>query len=249
MNPIHPTVVWLTWRQIFANRRLYLALLFSLAPLAIALVFRAMTPDLAGDSRGFYLILQSQIVVGVILPLAALVFGTSAFGGEIDDGTLLYLLVKPVARWRIVFSKYLVSALSSFVLMFPAVYLPWLALDRHDLPVGIPTSFVWGIAVGSVLYAAIFTMFGLVVKQSLVTGLLYVVAFEEVLARAVPSLQSFSVREFANATVAHMADPALNLGAPHLTVATMRNVGAVILIGSLATTVYKLARYQVAERV
>jgi ABC-2 type transport system permease protein len=249
MNPIHPTVVWLTWRQIFANRRLYLALLFSLAPLGIALVFRSLTPDLPGDSRGFYLILGNQIIIGVILPLAALVFGTTAFGGELDDGTLLYLLVKPVARWRIVFSKYVVSVISSFVLMVPAIFLPWLVMDRHDLPIGVPVSLLWGVAVGSILYAAIFTMFGLVIKQSLVVGLMYVVAFEEVLARTVPSLRSFSVREFANATAAHMADPALNLGAPLLTVPTMRNVGGVVLVGALALTIYKLARYQLAERV
>lgn len=249
MNPIHPTVVWLTWRQIFANRRLYVALLFSLAPLVVAMAFRSLTPDLAGDSRGFYLILEHQIVIGVLLPLAVLVFGTTAFGGEIDDGTLLYLLVKPVPRWRIVLSKYVVSALASFVLMVPAIYLPWLVMDRHELPVAVPTSFVWGVAVGAVLYAAIFTLFGLITKQALVRGLMYVVGFEEVLARTVPSLRAFSVREFASATTAHMTDPALNLGAPLLTVATMRNVGAVILFGALAMAVYKLARYQVAERV
>jgi ABC-2 type transport system permease protein len=248
MNPIHPTVVWLTWRQIFANRRLYLALLFSLAPLVVAVIFRSFTPDVAGDSRGFYLILQKEIVVGVLLPLAALIFGTTAFGGEIEDGTLLYLLVKPVARWRIVFSKYIVSATASFVLMLPGIVLPWLAIDRHDIPAGIPASVVWGVAVAAVLYAAIFTMIGLVAKHSLVIGLMYVVIFEELVARTVAGVRPFSVREYAAATMAHMADPSLNLDAPMLTTTTMWNVGLVMFIGALAWTIYKLAKYQVAER-
>ena len=115
VNPLHPTVVWLTWRQVFANRRAWLAVLFSLAPLAIALLVRSFSPDMAKDGHGFYLLLLKEIVIGTLLPLAALVFGTTAFGGELDDGTLLYLLVKPVARWRVVLSKYVVAALSKLV--------------------------------------------------------------------------------------------------------------------------------------
>lgn len=248
MNPLHPTVVWLTWRQTFANRRMYLALVFALAPLLIALIFRSSVTDLATESRGFYLVLEQQIVIGVLLPLAALVFGTNAFGGEVDDGTLLYLLVKPVARWRIVTSKYFVAVLSSFVLMLPAIFLPWLLIDRHETPLAIPVALLWGVAVGTVLYAAFFTMLGLSAKQPLVVGLMYVVLFEEMLARFVPGLRSFSIREFANATVAHIVDPALNLGTPAVSVAAIRNVGLIIFFGSLAFSIYKLARYEMAER-
>ena len=46
-GPIDSTVLWLTWRQLFARRRLYLAAAFSLAPLLIARGFRFTSSDLA----------------------------------------------------------------------------------------------------------------------------------------------------------------------------------------------------------
>jgi ABC-2 type transport system permease protein len=248
VNPLHPTVVWLTWRQVFANRRAWLAILFSLAPLAIALLVRAFSPDMAKDGHAFYLVLLKEIVIGTLLPLAALVFGTTAFGGELDDGTLLYLLVKPVARWRVVLSKYVVAVLSTCLLMLPAVFLPWFVVRAPDVPIGVPAAFLWGIGLGAVLYGALFTMLGLVARHSLVLGLMYVVGFEGVLSRSIAGIKSLSIREFANAVALRMADPSLNLGAPAVSLESVRNVGGVILIGGLAMAIFKLAHFEIAEK-
>jgi ABC-2 type transport system permease protein len=248
MNPIHPTVVWLTWRQVFANRRLYFAVVFALAPLLVALGFRALAVNPAAEGYAFYLLLQREIALGILLPLTALVIGTTAFGGELDDGTLLYMLVKPVARWRVVTSKYFVAAASTFVLMVPGVLLPWFAIRSDPLTFGVALSFVWGMALGALLYAAFFTMLGLVHKQSLVLGLFYVVVFEAVLLRRLPGMRVFSIREFANAASLTMADPALNLGAPALGTGTLLYGGGGILVAALAFAAWKLARFEVSEK-
>ena len=42
------------------------------------------------------------LVVRTVMPLVALIVGTAALGSEIEDGTAVYLMVKPIARWRIV---------------------------------------------------------------------------------------------------------------------------------------------------
>ena len=42
-------------------------------------------------------VLLDGLVVTTLLPLAALVYGTAALGAEIEDGTAVYLLSKPVA--------------------------------------------------------------------------------------------------------------------------------------------------------
>ena len=41
----------------------------------------------------------------LVLPLIALVFGTAAIGSELEDGTIVYLLTKPIRRVRIVLAK------------------------------------------------------------------------------------------------------------------------------------------------
>ena len=35
------------------------------------------------------------------MPLVALIVGTAAIGSEIEDGTAVYLMVKPIPRWKI----------------------------------------------------------------------------------------------------------------------------------------------------
>ena len=45
------------------------------------------------------------LVASAILPLVMLLFATSAFGNELVDRTLGYLVLKPIARWRIVAAK------------------------------------------------------------------------------------------------------------------------------------------------
>ena len=43
--------------------------------------------------------------------------GAKFVEGEVDDGTLIYLLVKPLARWRVVLWKYVVAVLSTGAVM------------------------------------------------------------------------------------------------------------------------------------
>src|SRR5262249_27053556 len=118
-SPLNGTVMWLTWRQLFARRRLWLATAFSLAPVPFTLVFRVLADDGPSSETTFFGTLMREIVMGTLLPLAALVFGTTAFGGEVDDGTLLYLLVKPIQRWQVLTSKFVVAVLSTIAVVLP----------------------------------------------------------------------------------------------------------------------------------
>ena len=44
------------------------------------------------------------------MPLVALIIGTAALGSEIEDGTAVYLMIKPIPRWRIALAKIIVAA-------------------------------------------------------------------------------------------------------------------------------------------
>ena len=49
-----PTVMWLTWRQLFARRRLWFALAFALTPALFTLVFLVVADDGNSSRAGFY---------------------------------------------------------------------------------------------------------------------------------------------------------------------------------------------------
>ena len=53
--------------------------------------------------------LLDGLVVTILLPLLALVYGTAALGAEIEDGTAVYLLAKPVSRAKIILGKLLAA--------------------------------------------------------------------------------------------------------------------------------------------
>src|SRR5262249_2999541 len=121
---------------------------------------------------------------------------TTAFGGEVDDGTLIYLLVKPIQRWQVLTSKFVVAVLSTLAVVLPAILLPWFVLSGPDVTARVAQSYLAGAAVGAVLYSAGLLALGLANKRRLVIGLLYVVSFEGILSRSLPGFKSLSVREF-----------------------------------------------------
>lgn len=250
--PIEPTVVWLTFRQLFVRRRLIAASIFSLIPLVVALAFRASHGPDDPRTLDFFVTLYREIVVGTLLPLAAVVFGTTAFGGEIDDGTLVYLLVKPVARWRVVLSKYLVAAISTAAVMLPTIVLPWLALATGAVPRALPIGFAAGVGAGALLYCALFVALGLASRRALVVGLLYIVVLEFVLSRQIAGVRSLSVREFALTVTDRVAAsaPALVHDLVHAVVpmTTVWTMGAIMLAGALLLAIRKLGRFELAER-
>ena len=244
---MNSTIMWLTCRQLFARRRIWFALAFALLPLAFTLLFRVVADDGDASRVGFYHAMVREIIVGTLLPLAAVTFGTTAFGGEVDDGTLIYLLVKPIARWQIVISKYIVSTLSTFAVIVPAVVLPWFVVRNADLPFKAVTAFLIGAALASAIYSAFFLGLGLTTKRALVFGLIYVIGFEGVLSRSLGGLRVFSIREFAN-TVAQAVSAGSVVIPDAISMSSVKWMAPIILVAATIWTMRTLARYEVAER-
>jgi ABC-2 type transport system permease protein len=246
--PFNSTVVWLTRRQLFAKRRVYIALVVLVIPALITLLVRFNAAEGDLDAVGSLSTIYRDIVLGVLLPLTALVFGTSAFGGEVDDGTLIYLMVKPVPRWQLTFSKYLVAFLATLAVIASSILLAWLAM-QNGAPFRVPVAFVAGGAVGAMIYCAIFVTLGITSRRALAIGLLYIVAFENVLSRSVVGVKTLSVREFALAVCKNVAGAATpDWSDPVVSMGTVYTMGAVFFVVALGLSFFKLQRYEVAER-
>jgi ABC-2 type transport system permease protein len=244
---LNQTVMWLTLRQLFAKRRIWIAVVFALAPLLFTLIFRVVGDDGPEARVSFLTVLSLQIVLGTLLPLAAVIFGTTAFGGEVDDGTLVYLLVKPLSRWQVVLSKFVVAALSTFAIALPALFLPWLVLHGEGSPPRLVEAFILAAGVGSLIYCALFLSLGLATKRALVVGLLYVILFEAVLSRSLSGVKSLSVREFLGSISQAASAGSLTLPAA-VPMSTVWWMGSIMLVGAMAWTMRKLVRYELAER-
>lgn len=248
-TPLNRTVMWLTWRQLFAQRRLWLAAAFSLVPLLVTVFYRFTVDDREGATLTFFTGLNANLIIGILVPIAAAVFGTTAFGGEVDDGTLVYLLIKPVARWSVLLSKYVVATACTIAVMVPGMALPWLLLRGSEVSDSAFVGFAVAGAAASATYCAIFLVLGLASKRALVFALLYIIAFETVASRNIVGLKSLSVREFAVAISQAASSGAIAPDGYVVPITTAYVMTAVFIVVALVVGLRKLVRYEVAERV
>ena len=90
------------------------ALLFAIPPLILVLVTVLLKLAHPDDPSW-----PSQIVgifgFTVVLPLTALIIGTSVLGAEIDDGSIVHLLATPVSRPLVIGVKYTVASVLTMV--------------------------------------------------------------------------------------------------------------------------------------
>ncbi len=246
--PLDRAVMWLTWRQLFARRRIWVGLAFALAPLILALVFEVVGDDGRDARVHFFGNLGREIVLGTLLPVAAMVFATTAFGGEVDDGTLIYLLVKPIARWRAVLSKLVVTILSTFAVAAIAIALPWFVLRGPDLPARVPLALLGGAGVASVAYCAIFLALGLYTRRALVVALLYILLFEDIISRGLVGVKAASVREYAVSVTQSLSNGTLSPPTYVVPMSTVELMGSIIVVVAVVVTMRRLAGYEMAER-
>ncbi len=98
-------------RDLISFRRLLVAAVLIIGPSCVAVLIRIGTRG-SFDGVATYGALVSLLVFGFVLPILAVVFGTGAVTQEIEQKTIVYLLTRPVHRWRILLAKYIAAWLS-----------------------------------------------------------------------------------------------------------------------------------------
>ena len=176
-----------------------------------------------------------------LIPVAALVFGTSSLGDPTDDGTLVYLWLRPVPRSSIVGSAYL----AALTFVFPLAVAPVViasALVSGD------RSAIAGAALGAGLagaaYTAVFVLLGLVTSRSLVWGVGYLLIFESFIARGGRSLGAVSIHAQSVSVLAGLAGRKLSLA--YFGAVTGVIVCVVVTVAALGATVWRLRRADIA---
>ena len=100
---INSTIARLALQALLGRRRFYLLLAFPV--LLVALV--AMVAALADGDAAYELL--PGLGYPLVLPLVAILAASSVLGPEVDDGSIVYLLSKPVNRYGVALSKWLVE--------------------------------------------------------------------------------------------------------------------------------------------
>ncbi len=236
----------LTLRQMLGRGRTILIGLLALLPVLIALVYRLGSQDTEQQEWAATVLLDG-LVVTTLLPLAALVYGTAVLGVEIEDGTAVYLLSKPISRSRIIVAKLMASwAVTTATVLSSGLVAGALAL--YDKPKGdILLGFGVGIVLGGLVYSALFVMLSVVTSRALIAGLIYVFIWEGLVNGLFAGTRLLSVRHYTLGVADWFVDlPASAFDAP-LGPATAL---VLMVVFGAATTWYavrRLQRFEIGE--
>lgn len=190
-----------TMRGLLGRRRTILLILLAGMPVLVAILARV-----GGAHLDDALVPILELGVRTVLPLTALVFGTSSIGSEIEDGTAVYLLAKPISRAVVAVAKWFVAGLLAAALSVASTLLTG-ALIGGD-PQAMATTFSFAVAstIAAFAYAALFVALSVVTSRALIIGLIYTLIWEGLLAGILEGTRAFSLRE-ATLTVAEGLAP------------------------------------------
>lgn len=183
------TIIGITVRALLGRRRVLMLL-----PMPLVLVGLTLLGVYSGVADAHWgPTVFGNLGLSVILPLTALIIGSSVLGLEIDDGTITHLLTKPLPRSEIVLSKLAVAWVVTTVATGVPLVVAALIAGSDTLAVGL----VLGAALGALAYSALFLALSVVTKRPVAVGLVYIMLWENVLVGFVDGARVFSVREHA----------------------------------------------------
>ena len=183
----------LTLRQLLGRWRVLLIVFLASLPTLIVLLVRSFDPENADYNQDFVQGMIDAMIVGGIMPIVTMTVAAAAFGNELEDRTLYYLVLKPLSRVHIILAK----LVATFVLAAPVVVASGVVATAL---VGADAGAVFtvGIALlaGVAAYASIFTWAGLITPRALSYGLVYVLVWEGILSSFLTGVRYLSVRGY-----------------------------------------------------
>ncbi|MGW3416668.1 ABC transporter permease [Streptomyces phaeochromogenes] len=185
-----PTVARLTYRGLLGRRR---ALILGALPallIVISVAVRAFTgadDQVASDVLGGFALATMVPIIGVIA-------GTGAIGPEIDDGSVVYLLAKPVKRPTIIFTKLIVAIAVTMAFSAIPTFLAGMILNGNGQQIAV--AYTVAALVASIAYAAMFLLLGTITRHAVVFGLVYALVWETLFGSLVSGARTLSVQQW-----------------------------------------------------
>jgi ABC-2 type transport system permease protein len=182
------TVALITARGLLGRRRALLLLPLPLLLIGLAATCRAY--DVSPDQWG------QAVIVGlgfaVMLPVIALIVGTGVLGSEVDDGTLVHILTKPLPRRDIILAKFGVAVVVTALTTALPLFVVGLLAGSAELGTALAVAAV----AGSIAYSALFVLLSLLTRRPVLLGLVYILVWEGLLGNFLSGTRVLSIQQY-----------------------------------------------------
>ncbi|MCU1369824.1 MAG: hypothetical protein JWO77_1018 [Ilumatobacteraceae bacterium] len=179
--------------------------------------------------------------IATLIPVAVLVFGVAVLGDLIDDGSLVYLWLRPVPSWIHVVAAWAATVTIVVPLVLAPVVGATAIIDTSPELIG---GAALGGLVAIIAYSALFVTLGVRFKRALPWGLVYILIWEGFVASAGKTATRLALRSYVRSILGSMTDMHLKLGEFSLAVGII--VPLVVAALALLYTSRRLAKTDVA---
>lgn len=151
----------------------------------------------------------SNLGFAVLVPVVALVFAGASLGDAREDGTLVYLWLRPIDRWPVVVAAWL----AALTVSLPLTVVPLaLASVLSGGGGGLLGATLLAAVVGVAAYTALFVLLGLVVRNPIVWGLGYILVWEGIVAAFGSFAAKLAIRGYTRSILTSITGVDLDLG-------------------------------------
>lgn len=147
--------------------------------------------------------------VATLIPVAVLVFGAAALGDLLDDGSMVYLWLRPVPAWVHVLAAWAATVTVTVPLVLVPVVGASLLIHPAD---ALPGAAALAGVVAIFAYAGLFVTAGVRFRRALPWGLMYILIWEGFVASAGKTATKLAVRSYVRSILADLTHVHLKLG-------------------------------------
>ena len=184
-------IVRVTLRQLLGGKRLVILGLLGTIPAVV--VWLATANRLSSKVLETYNESAIPTLFLIVVPITSIVLGSASLGDERRDGTLSFLVVRPIPRSAITAAKLAAAALAAVIVSALSGTLASVAVSirASDWSTLVPT--VVGLAISAGCYTAVFLVLGHLTSRAVLMGLVYLFIWETGISFAAPSLANVSL--------------------------------------------------------
>lgn len=238
---MNTAILRLAVRSLFGRARAVLLFVIPLLLVALAALIQVANSGAADPARE-PLVLIRTFGIGIVVPVVALIATTTLINSEFDDGSIIYLLTKPVSRFSIIATKAFVVL--GTTLVFAALPMMVAAVvmvgTQDDLWLGA----LLGGVVSSVAYTGIFIALATLLTRSLVGCLVYWLVWEASLTSLISPTAWLSARAWGSSVLHAVADVGVK---PHPPAVFGAIAAVVVLAGGVALAGRRLSHTTISD--
>lgn len=181
-------------KQLITKGRLIGIAIVGVLPILLGWVIGAQSNDPLEAGVGFV----SYMGLSILVPIVALIFASASLGDTREDGTLVYLWLRPISRLSVSTGAWAASVTIALPLTVIPMTVSALLLDAGN---SVVTATIITSILAVVAYSGLFVTLGLIVKNPVLWGLAYIFIWEAIVASFAKPAAALAVSGYSRAII------------------------------------------------